>query len=123
MNYVENAVVTRADVVVERGFILTVRVCVDSARGSQCFGDVVLGGMTNTDAACNDHTSQPNYMAEWVAGILGACGSESLSGCVGKVVRIERKSEYGSIEGIGHAIKDFWFKPSENRIFGKESES
>lgn len=108
--YIENAKVTSCDVVVERGFVISASICFESSSGSQCYGGVVLGGMTNTSSVCNNHAEQPNYLAEWCAGILGACEAESLQQCVGKIVRLERADKYGKIEAVGHAYKDFWFR-------------
>lgn len=116
--HVENAIITHCGVEVERGFILTVNLAVEMGCGSQGFGGYALGGLLNTTAAVNHHADQKNLMAEWIGGVLSVAGADSLNGCVGKVIRIGKSDKYGKIEGIGHAIKDVWFDPSKNPLFG-----
>lgn len=114
-SFIANASIESATFDIERGFILTGWLHLNFKGGSQGFGGYVLGGIG--DALCADHANQPNLMAIWLAGLLQAAGVEQFSGLPGKVIRIAKDDEYGTIKAIGHAIKDdHWFDPGS--IFG-----
>lgn len=80
----------------------------------QSFGGYVLGGVP--DAKAGRHNEQPNLAAMWMVGVMRAAGVDDYSKAVGKAVRIRLDKEGfgGSIEAIGHIIKDDrWFVPRE----------
>lgn len=106
---IKNAIISGAALVIERGFILSGWVYVDMDNGSQSFGGFVLGGIG--DAKCADHANQPNLAAIWLAGVMTAAEVDDFSKLTGKVIRIGKNDEWGSIEAIGHPVKPYWFNP------------
>lgn len=98
-----NAVITNAEICLERG-LLTSWITVEWSGGGQGFGGYHLGG-----------PEQPApHAGIWIHGVLRAAGVEAWSELVGKVVRIRHTHEKihaigRAIHGVGHA----WFTPSD----------
>lgn len=107
-----NAVITSADVTLDRDFILSSWLMLDFGGSGQGFGGYVLGGLPDTRAG--QHHEQKNIAAIWLVGVLQAAGVTKLSEAVGKVIRVRRADDFGEILAIGHAVKnDRWFCPKE----------
>lgn len=107
-NFITNAIIDSASLQIERGFILTSHVFLGFEGGSQGYGGYVLGGIG--DALCANHAEQPNLAAMWITGILRAAGEDDFFKLKGKVVRIGKDEEFGTIRAIGHPTKnDRWF--------------
>ena len=114
-----NAVITSADVTLDRDCFLSCWLMLDYGGSGQGFGGYVLGGVSDTKAG--RHEEQKNIAAIWLVGVLEAAGVTKLSDCVGKVVRVRKVSDFGDILAIGHAIKnDKWFEPRKAFAFMKQ---
>lgn len=95
-----NALITKATLELERGF-LSSWITVEWSGGGQGFGGYVL-----------DREDIPSkHCGIWIRGVLTAAGVESWEDLEGKVVRIRHTLD--KIHAIGHPIKDCWFTPSE----------
>lgn len=106
--FICNAIIEKADITIERGFILTAMVHLDFGGSGQGFGGYTLGG--TGDAKCADHTG-PNYAAEFIAKCMSVAGVERWDQMRGKTVRVRKDTEWGQITAIGHIVKDQWFYP------------
>ena len=105
-----NAIIREATIGFDRGFILSAWLHLDYGGAGQGFGGYVLGGDPYGESRVAQHAEQPNIAGEWIASILAVAGVEQWSELVGKVVRVECES--GRVTGIGHPVKDKWFRPS-----------
>ena len=110
---VKNAKITSVDIIVERGFILTLRVCFDFGGSGQCLGGYVLGGIPDGKSRAQEHAKQPNLLADWVGHVLWLTERESLSEVNNCIVRVEKEDEYGPITGFGHPYLDRWLRPND----------
>ena len=107
-----NAVITSADVTLDRECFLSCWLTLDFGGSGQGFGGYVLGALP--EAKAGNHQDQPNLAAIWLVGVLQAAGVSKLSDAVGKVIRVRKTNYWGEILAIGHAIKDDrWFNPKE----------
>lgn len=106
-----NAIITKATITIERGFLLSSWVYLDYGGSGQGLGGFVLGG--TPDSKAGDHTAA-NFAAEWIVGVMRAADVEDWSSLPGRAVRVRRDREglSGTVVGIGHIIRDDrWFSP------------
>ena len=109
---IENGIIESADIVIERGFVLTCWITLTFDGSGQGFGGYVLGGSPfdyTSNAA--KHQDQPNIAADFIGGVLSVAGVERFSDLRGKVVRVQRDEPFGKIIAIGHPVKDIWYRP------------
>ena len=104
-----NAIIESATVRLDHDCFLSMWLFLKYDGAGQGFGGYVLGGLP--DIAAGKHSEQKNIAAEFIVQCLRVCGVESVDACVGKVIRVRKKKEFGDILAIGHAIKDIWFYP------------
>jgi len=105
-----NAIVESAQVRLDRDFILSVWLMLKYDGAGQGFGGYVLGG---TSGKAGEHHNQKNICAEWLVWCLKVCDVDDFAKCVGKVIRVRKKDEWGDIVAIGHPVKDVWFYPKQ----------
>lgn len=107
-----NAIITSADVTLDRDCFLSCWLMLDFGGSWQGFGGYVLGGLPDTRAG--RHLQQQNIAAIFLVGVLQAAGVSKLNDAVGKVIRVRKTNEWGEILAIGHPVKnDRWFSPKE----------
>lgn len=109
-----NAIITSANIQLDRGCFLCAWVHLDYGDGShQGFGGHALGG--TPVCAAGKHKKQPNYAAEALVSIMRVGGVEKFSDLAGKAIRVRRTSDGfgGDIIAIGHIIKDIWYDPKK----------
>jgi len=118
---IENGVIESADIVFSRGFVLDCTLLIKFDGSCQGFGGWVLGGSPfDTSAKCAEHDRQANLAADFIGGVMAVAGVERFSDLKGKVIRVERESDFGPIQAIGHPIKDRWYRPKERmQLLGK----
>lgn len=110
--FITNARIVDADISFSRGFILDCHLTLGFEGAGQGFGGYVLGGNPfDTTAVAARHKDQPNIAAHFIGGVLAIAGVEHFSQLKGKIVRVGKEDEWGSILAIGHAIDDKWFDP------------
>jgi hypothetical protein len=107
---VENAIIQSAEIMFSRGFILDCWLFVDRASGTQGFGGWVLGGNPFSEAKCAEHGG-PNFAADFIGGMMAIAGVEKFSELKGRAIRIELDEKTGTIRGVGHVVKDIWYRP------------
>lgn len=102
---IKNAVITGANISIERGFILDMWLTLDYGGVCQGFGGYALYVSKES----------PNHKKESVAGhfiyrCLEIADVESFDKLKGKTIRV-RSEDGQSIDAIGHIVKDDWFNP------------
>lgn len=119
---IENGIITSADIMFSRGFVLDCFISLKFDGTAQCFGGYVLGGSPfDETAVCARHAEQANIAADFIGGVMAVAEVEKFSQLVGKVIRVERETDMGPIIAIGHPVKDRWYRPEErlSRLMGK----
>lgn len=111
--FIKNAVIDKADIRLERGFIVTSWLQLDYGVSGQGFGGFGLAGAAFTDSKMGEATGP--HMGEWVRHVLPIAGVGCWSKIPGKSVRVALTDEGfgGKVVGIGHIIKDQWFYPQD----------
>jgi hypothetical protein len=113
---IQNAVITSAELSLERGCLLG-WVHVDYGNGGQGFGGYVL----YVPSGYKHHQMDSGYAGHFVYRCLEVAGVEKWSDLQGKNIRVKGSSS--RIEAIGHILKDVWFCPEEEfRVATKEGE-
>lgn len=111
---IENGIIESADICFSRGCFLDCNLSLRFDGTGQGFGGWVLGGNpfdTTTKAA--DHKSQTNLAADFIGGMMAIADVDCWSKMKGKVIRVERETDFGPIIAVGHAVKDRWYRPKE----------
>jgi hypothetical protein len=111
MTIEKNGMVSSCEIVLERGFILSVSICFDFGGSGQCFGGYVLGGLPDGKSAAGKHADQMNLMADWVGMLMWITEVEKFSDIKGKILRVRKEDEWGKILAIGHPYKNRWLDP------------
>lgn len=93
---IENAKICRVQLGYEDHGILTSFIHVKGEGWGQGFGGRGLSG---------------KYMAEWVEHVLKTLEVDDWSDLLGTICRVERTD--GMLTGLGHFLKDQWFRPAE----------
>ena len=108
-----NAIIEKATLVMERGFILSSWVFLNYGNSGQGFGGFTLGG---SHGLAGRHDQQANFAAAWIVGVMCAADVDDWSMLPGRAVRVRRNrtGSSGDIIGIGHiTVDDRWFMPRE----------
>ena len=107
-----NAVIESVRLGIERGFMLDSWIFVDYGGSGQGFGGYAL----YLDKESRNFKSQQNYAGHWLYRCMEIAGVESWKAMEGKAIRVRLSEEGlgGTIEAIGHIIKDDWFCPGED---------
>lgn len=110
----ENGRIANADIMFSRGFILDCWLTIEFDGSGQGFGGYVLGGNPfDKDAKAAEHGRQANIAADFIGGVMAVADVDKFSALIGKVVRVERETPFGTIVAIGHPFKDRWYRPAE----------
>lgn len=110
--FVTNAIIERADIRFDRGFILTVWLGLKFDGTGQVFGGYSLGGSPfDKTAKVAEHERQTNIAADFIGGCMAVADVESWKDLQGKIIRVGKDDEWGTILAIGHAVKDRWYEP------------
>ena len=113
---IRNAEIKSAEIQIARGFILEANLDLDFQPHGMTFGGFVLGSYPDDSSKAGAHHTQPNFAADFIAGILQVAGVERWSQLPGRIIRI--RGFFGDVAGdrrhisaIGHAVKDLWYEP------------
>lgn len=108
-----NARIEGAEMVFDRGFILSAWLSLDYGGSGQGFGGYALGGDPFTESAVNKHGQQANLAADFIAHVMSVAEVDKWSSLKGKVIRVRRGEGWnGELKGIGHPVKNMWYYPS-----------
>lgn len=116
---IKNAVIESASISIERGFILSAWLTLDYGGSGQAFGGYSL----YLSKSAKHHDEQNNFAGHWIYRVLEIAGVEHWGQLKGKTIRVELDGPFGSIDGIGHIVKDDWFYPKKEfkDIMGEEA--
>lgn len=109
MSVIKNAVIESARIGIERGFILTAWIHLNYGGMSQGFGGFSL--FLDKSSSHHETSKNRNYAGIFISRVLEIAGAESWDDLVGKTIRVEKESDFGSIIRVAHIIKDDWFNP------------
>lgn len=109
MSYTCNAVIERAEITIDRGFILTAWLQLSYGGMGQGFGGYSL--FLGKTSKHHESSKERNFAGIFIHGVMDIAGVESWNGLVGKTIRVEKTDEWGSIIRIGHIVHDKWFDP------------
>jgi hypothetical protein len=104
-NDIRNAVIRKADILVERG-ILTVWLHLELGSGGQAFGGYCLHSLSRKDYRVTDFGGHAGH---FIMRVMEVVGVEHWDELKGKAVRI--RGDSNRISTIGNFIKDEWFNP------------
>ncbi|MXP24843.1 hypothetical protein GRI39_02120 [Altererythrobacter indicus] len=112
--FITNARISGADIVFEKGFILSAWVHLDFDHSGQGFGGFALGGSPfDKVAMVASHHEQPNLAADFIGGVMVVAGVNKWSDLKDKIVRVRKTDEWAAVDAIGHPVKDIWYNPNE----------
>jgi hypothetical protein len=98
----KNAIITKAEILIERG-ILTASLRLEYGDStSQGFGGICLYTPNRKDTA---------YCGMFIYHLMDVIGVKNWVNLVGKAVRV--KSDFDGVRSIGHIVNDNWFSPDE----------
>lgn len=109
---IQNAIITKATLSAERGFILDSWIHLDYGGSGQGFGGYIL----YLDESATHH-SLLSHAGHWIWRVMEIAGVESWDKLPGKTIRAIIKD--GLVIAIGHIVNDDWFYPS-NDFYNKE---
>lgn len=89
--------------------IMTCSLHLDYGGSGQAFGGRVFDSL---DRAKNRRVGHP-YGIEFIRAVLETVGVERWEDLKNRHVRAECDGPFGQVTGIGHIIKDVWFRPEE----------
>lgn len=107
-----NAIIERAEIVIDRGFILSVWLHLElGTGGGQGFGGYSLFLLKSS--ANHEQSKKANYAGIFISRVMEIAGVDNWDHLKGKTIRIRKEDNFSSIEEIGHIVKDDWFNPKE----------
>lgn len=117
--HITNAVIESADITFDRDIFLSAWLFLDYGGSGQGFGGYVLGADPFSKAKASHHADQPNIAGEFISSVMAVVGVTKWSALPGKVIRVIRTEPGlgGKIVGIGHPIKDRWYRPVAGDCF------
>lgn len=106
MSFVGNAVIESAEITSgERGF-LDAWIHLDYGGSGQGFGGFVL----YLPKSFSHHTIE-SPAGHFIFRVMEIAGVSDWSKLKGRTIRVRKESEFGTIQAIGHIVKDDWFEP------------
>lgn len=109
--HIQNAVISSTDLTIADHGLLSGWVFLDYGGSGQGFG----GQSLYLPKSFKHHKGQVNYAGAWIFRVMEVAGVEHWKDLVGKTIRVRLTNEGlgGTIESIGHIIKDDWFDPKQ----------
>lgn len=115
-----NAQIESAEIVIERGFVLSAWIHLNYGGMGQGFGGYSLHlGKTSSH---HEASKNRNCAGIFIMRVMEIAGVEKWSDLVGKTIRVDKIDEWGSIVRIGHIMKDEWFEPEAELVERKDPE-
>lgn len=107
---IKNAIISSAEITNDDHGLLTAWLYLDYGGSSQGFG----GSALYLPKGFSHHTIDAGYAGHWIWRVMEIAEVSKWSQLKGKTIRVKLTSEFGSIEAIGHIVKDDWFNPSND---------
>lgn len=106
--FIENAVIESTDIYYDHG-ILTFRMRLRFSGGVQSFGGW---------ACYNPKAMENDCLGQYIHNVLRVVDVETVEDLNGKAIRVRgrKASILGSIEAVGHLLKDEWFEPVKHMV-------
>jgi len=109
---ISNAVIENVELTIDDHGILTVWVNLKLEVGNQGFGGFVLYSPGDDNSFSKE---SGNYAGHFIWRVLQIAGVENWSRLKSKTIRVRKRGGWsGTIEAIGHIVKDDWFNPTED---------
>jgi hypothetical protein len=112
---VKNAIITNASITNDDHGLLSAWLYVDYGGAGQGFGGYALYLPVSFD-----HHSMQSVAGHFIFRCMEIAGVSKWEDLAGKTIRV--KGGHGSIEEIGHIIKDDWFNPKEDFKRGESND-
>jgi hypothetical protein len=107
---VRNAIIESVTITNDDHGILSAWIQLDYGDG----GHQGFGGYTLYLPKSFKHHKFESFAGHFIWRVMEIAGVEEWSRLKGKTVRVKKQGHFGSIEAIGHIVKDDWFNPSED---------
>lgn len=108
--FITNAVITSAEVTIDRGFILSAWLQLNYGGAMiQGFGGYALHMDKSSDH--HEKSKSRNFTGIFLMRVMEVAGVKKWSDLKGKTIRVEKTDEWGDIIRIGHIVNDDWFNP------------
>ena len=108
---IKNAIITRATITNERGFILSAWLNLEYGDGmSQCFGGYSLY-LSKESSHHNSCLMGPNIAGLFIYKVMEIADVEYWDRVPSKTIRV--KCDWNKVYAIGHITKDIWFDPAK----------
>lgn len=118
---VKNALIKSASIEIEDHNILTAWLHLDYGGSGQGFGGYSLG--LGSDYKHRSDAPEHLFCQRFLRRCMEIAGVTRWADLPGKTIRVETDTPRGLIVGIGHIVKDDWFRPKVDAtaIFGEEA--
>lgn len=110
MKDIKNAIIKSAEITNDDHGLLTAWLMLDYGGSGQGFGGAAL----YLPKSFKNHSIDCGYAGHWIWRVMEIAEVSKWSDLKGKTIRVQsdKSGLGGSIEAIGHIIKDDWFNPS-----------
>lgn len=110
MSVTENALIKKAVITKADHGLLSAWLTLDYGGTGQAFGGYSL----YLPDSFSHHDMNINYAGHFIFRCLEIADVDDWERMNGKTIRVKKDKPFGSIEAIGHIIKDDWFNPSKD---------
>ena len=110
---IKNAVIEDTQLIIDRGFILSVWLRLSYGDNNTDFGTHQgFGGYALHLSESASHHSLKSVAGHFILRCMEVTGVKDWNKLKGKSIRVD--SDYQGVYGIGHIIKDDWFYPTKD---------
>lgn len=117
MSEIENAVIESVSLTNDDHGLLSAWLGLDYGGSGQSFGGYTL----YLPESFKHHSGNINYAGHFIFRCLEIAEVNEWNKLVGKTIRVRKQDKFGSIEAIGHIVKDDWFDPKKDFEAFKET--